>query len=159
MSQLVITRVFDAPIQQVWHAWIDAETMKKWWGPATFTSPFVSIDFRVGGKYLSCMHGAPGPGMPEQDFWSTGEYKEIVPMKKFVATDHFSDKDGNIISPNSVGMPGKWDEDMILTVEFEEMGDKTKVTITHTGHPEEMMQNATMGWNQSLDKMEQVLKA
>jgi uncharacterized protein YndB with AHSA1/START domain len=52
---LVITRAFDAPIEQVWAAWTDAEQVKRWWGPTGFTVPVARIDFRVGGTSLVAM--------------------------------------------------------------------------------------------------------
>jgi uncharacterized protein YndB with AHSA1/START domain len=156
-TTLHITRTFDAPLARVWQAFTDVELIKKWWGPAYFSAPSIAIDFREGGKYLYCMRGAMGPGMPEQDFWSAGIYKEIVPMKKIVCTDHFADAEGNYISPNTVGMPGEWPDEMLVTFEFEEAEGKTVLHVTHVGHPIEMKQNATMGWKQSLDKMEAAL--
>jgi uncharacterized protein YndB with AHSA1/START domain len=48
-SELVITRVFDAPRELVWNAWTEPERVKRWWGPEGFTAPFCRIDLRVGG--------------------------------------------------------------------------------------------------------------
>ena len=48
-SELVITRVFDAPRELVWNAWTEPERVKRWWGPQSFTAPFCRIDLRVGG--------------------------------------------------------------------------------------------------------------
>jgi len=48
-SELVITRVFDAPRELVWNAWTEPESVKRWWGPKGFTAPFCRIDLRVGG--------------------------------------------------------------------------------------------------------------
>ncbi|HVW66871.1 MAG TPA: SRPBCC domain-containing protein [Candidatus Peribacteraceae bacterium] len=156
-TDLVITRTFDAPVERVWEAWTQSDHIKKWWGPKDFTAPHVQIDFRVGGKYLYAMHGPKGSPF-DMDMWSAGEFREIVPMQKIVATDHFADKDGNYISPNSVGMPGTWADEMIVTVTFEDMGNgKTKLTVVHQGHPTEMVENATMGWNQQLDKLAAIL--
>ncbi len=154
-TTLLITRTFDAPLKKVWHAWTDAEQVKKWWGPNNFDCPVATIDLREGGKYLYCMRSTGViPMFPKgQEFWSTGTYNEVVPMKRIVASDHFSDKDGNIISPKDIGMPGEWPEEMIVTMTFEDIdGSKTKVTLEHVGHPEEMVENATAGWNESLDK-------
>jgi uncharacterized protein YndB with AHSA1/START domain len=36
---VVVTRVFNAPVEQVWKAWSDAEQVMRWWGPEGFTSP------------------------------------------------------------------------------------------------------------------------
>ena len=158
-NELVITRIFDAPRELVWKAWTQPEMLKRWWGPKNFTAPHIKQDFRVGGKYLYCMHGAPGPGLPDQDFWSTGEYKEIVPLKRIVCTDNFADKDGNIIPASQYGMPGEWPESCLVIITFEEVGGKTKMTLRHVGIPEGMMSEMTgAGWNQSFDKLAASLK-
>jgi uncharacterized protein YndB with AHSA1/START domain len=75
-EEVVIKRTFDAPRELVWQAWTDPETMMRWWGPKGFTSPTCEIDFRVGGKALNCMRSPDGT-----DYWSTGVYREIVPLR------------------------------------------------------------------------------
>jgi uncharacterized protein YndB with AHSA1/START domain len=54
---------------------------------------------------------------------------------------------------------GDWpEEDMVVTVTFEDAGPgKTKLTLRHEGHPTSIADDATQGWNQSLDKFEAVL--
>ncbi len=159
-TTLRITRTLNAPIERVWDAWTNPEMIKKWWGPNYFDAPVVKADVRTGGKYLYCMRstGEIPQFAAGQEFWSAGEYTEVIPMQKIVATDHFADKDGNYISPKDVGMPGEWPEEMIVTTTFEDLGDgKTKLTIVHVGHPQEMVENATTGWNESLDKFASIL--
>ena len=151
---VVINREFKAPIEKVWAAWTEEEQMKKWWGPQHFTAPSITIDLKVGGKYLFCMRGAMGPGQPEIDMWSAGTYEEIVPLKKLVYTDHFADEKGNYISPATYGM-ADFDEEMRVTVEFESLPDGgTKMTVTHEGAvPGTNADNMSIGWNQSFDKL------
>jgi uncharacterized protein YndB with AHSA1/START domain len=149
---LHITRTFDAPLERVWKAWTEPEHIQKWWGPKGFTSPAAKVDFREGGKYLYCMRGPAGTEF-DKDMWSGGEFTEIIPGKKIVATDHFADADGNYVSPKDYGMPGEWPEEMVVTATFEDLGNgKTKLTLLHTGHPAEMADMAKAGWNESLDK-------
>lgn len=52
---LVVTRVFDAPVEHLWQAWSDPEYVMQWWGPEGFTSPLAHMDFREGGTSLVCM--------------------------------------------------------------------------------------------------------
>ena len=152
-----IIRIFNAPLDRVWEVWTEPEELKKWWGPKDFTAPHVKIDFRVGGKYLYAMHGPAGSPF-DKDMWSGGTYEEIIPMEKIVVSDQFVDEHGNPISPKEVGMPGEWPESMRVTVTFEDMGNgTTKLMLKHEGHPPEMADMATMGWNQSLDKFEAAL--
>jgi uncharacterized protein YndB with AHSA1/START domain len=64
---MVLTRVFDAPVEQVWNAWRDSEIVKQWWGPLGFTCPVAEMDFREGGTSLVCMRaiGLP-PDIPAE---------------------------------------------------------------------------------------------
>jgi uncharacterized protein YndB with AHSA1/START domain len=128
-NEVVIERIFNAPVQRVWDAWTKPEEAAKWWGPKHFTAPHMQIDLRVGGKYLFCMHGNEGlsPEFIGKDFWTTGTYKEIVPLQKLVCTDSFSDKDGNIVDPKNFGMPPETPMIMEITILFEDLGDKTKM--------------------------------
>lgn len=162
-NEFVITRIFDAPRELVWKAWTDPEMVKEWWGPKYFTAPSIKIDLRVGGKYIYCMHGPKGSQF-DMDFYSAGIYKEIVPMEKLVVTDYFSDKDGNKVDPVKFDMSPDFPKEMDVTVTFEEMGNKTKLTIRYakpaTDAQYEAMKKSGMdeGWNTSLDKLAQTLR-
>ena len=146
---LTITRIFDAPRDLIWKAWTNPKLLKLWWGPKDFTSPVANIDLRVGGKYLNCMRGPDG-----KDYWSTGVYREIAPRERIVTTDSFADEKGNIVPASEYGMTGDWPLELIVTVTFEDIGDKTKMTLKHEGIPAGMMREMTeAGWNQSFDKL------
>jgi len=151
-GELVITRVFDVPRDLLWKSWSDPERFMVWWGPEGFTSPACEIDFRVGGKYLACMRSPDG-----QDYWSTGVYREIVPKGKIVYTDSFSDAHGNPVPASYYGMPGDWPLEMIVTVTFEEVGGKTKMTLRHDGIPPDTMSDCEAGWSGSFDKLAESL--
>ncbi|MBP1929943.1 uncharacterized protein YndB with AHSA1/START domain [Methanolinea mesophila] len=153
-KDLTITRIFNAPRDLVWMVWTEPEFVMRWWGPEGFTSPVARIDFRVGGKYLYCMRS------PEcEDFWSTGEYREIVPLERIVATDSFSDEMGNILPAAHYGMTGIWPKELLVTVTLEEHdGGKTKFTLVHTGIPPgDSVESARAGWNGSFDKLDRLL--
>ena len=49
-NELIVTRVFNAPVNLVWRAWTEPEHFMKWWGPKEFISPTCEIDLRVGGN-------------------------------------------------------------------------------------------------------------
>lgn len=157
-NTLVITRTFDAPVETVWKAWSDPEMFKKWWGPKDFTCPVANIDFRVGGNSHVAMHGPAGSDF-DKDFWSTGVYKEIVPMEKIVVTDSFADEKGNVVPSTYYGM-SSFPLEMLVTVIFEEQDGKTKMTLNHSGiagiSPTDRS-NMDQGWNQSFDKLAEVL--
>ena len=148
-GELVIARTFDAPRERVWKAWTDPEQAKRWWGPTGFTAPFIKIDFRVGGKYLFCMRSPDG-----KDYWSTGTYREIVPKQKFVATDSFADAKGNIVPASHYGMPAEIPLELVVTVTFEDLGGKTRMTLRHAGFPVGPHRDmAGQGWSESFEKL------
>ncbi|MFH1066496.1 MAG: SRPBCC domain-containing protein [bacterium] len=156
-KELVITRTFDAPRHLVWEAWTAPKKVMRWWGPKAFTSPVCKIDFRVGGKYLSCMRSDSGPEAWQKGIWSTGVYTEIKPMGKIVCTDHFADEHGNIVPATHYGMEN-FPSDLQITVNFEEIkGGKTKMTLQHAGLPKKMMEECRTGWNESFDKLAESL--
>ena len=161
---IVFTRVFDAPVERVWKAWSEPEMFKKWWGPKDFTCPVAKIDFRVGGKYHVAMHGPAGSEF-DKNMWSTGIYREIVPMKKIVVTDSFADEEGNVVPGSYYGLPGTMPMETNITITFEEYppagGGKTKMTLAYQsaeGIEGKMLEDMTQGWNQSFDKLAASLK-
>ncbi|MEK6697410.1 MAG: SRPBCC domain-containing protein, partial [Nitrospirota bacterium] len=152
--ELVITRIFDAPRNLVWKAWTEPERLMRWWGPKNFTSPFSTIDLRAGGGYLNSMRSPEG-----QDFWTTGVYREIVPMERIVYTDSFADDKGNVVPASHYGMRGYWPLELLVTVTFEEDGGRTKMTLRHAGIPAGRMSELTeAGWKESFDKLAESLR-
>lgn len=152
--EVVIERVFDAPRELVWKAWTEPERLMRWWGPKDYTAPAAKIDLRVGGKYLYCMRSPEG-----QDYWSTGTFREIVPLERIVATDTFADEKGNVVPATHYGMSADFPLELLVTVTFEDLDGKTKLTLRHAGIPAgEMREMTTASWNESLDKLAESLK-
>lgn len=153
-KDLIITRMFNAPQSLVWQAWSQPEHFKKWWGPKEFSCPDAEIDFRVGGKFLASMMDEKG-----SKIWSTGTYKVIDPENKIVFSDCFSNEKGEIVSSEEYGMKGVPME-MEVTVLLMETGGKTEMTIIHKGLPAgEHLEGANIGWNTSIDKMQEFVEA
>ena len=153
--ELVIVRVFDAARARVWKAWTEPERLKRWWGPRTFTAPVAKIDLRVGGAFLYCMRQPDG-----KDIWGTGVYREIVPLKRIVYTDSFADEKGNVVPATYYGMSRDFPLEMQVTVTFEDQDGKTKLTLHHVGIPAGPDRDgANKGWNESLDKLAEMLAA
>lgn len=153
-KDLIIERVFDAPRELVWQVWTQAEHLKQWWGPESFTAPEIQVDLRVGGKYLFCMTSPDG-----ENYWSTGVFTEIVPIERFTFTDNFADEHGNIVDPSYYGMDEGFSDQMEVTVTLEDLGDKTKMTMTQRGiAPGAMFEGTHSGWSGSFDKLAAHLK-
>lgn len=154
-QELVITRVFDAPRELVWKAWTEPDRLMQWWGPKGFTAPVCQIDLRVRGKYLNCMRSPEG-----KDYWSTGVYREIIPLERIVCTDSFADEHGNVVPATHYGMSPDFPLEMLVTVTFEEHEGNTTMTLRHAGFPPGQDQDmAEAGWNESFDKLAESLRA
>ena len=165
---VTIERIFDAPRELVWKAWTDPEIVMKWWGPEHFTSPSAKVDLKVGGKYIYAMHGPKGSKW-DQDSYSAGVFKEIIPNEKLIVTDYFSDSEGNMIEPADAGIDGNFPKEMTMTILFEEVDPpagrgKTKLSIIYQKPETEEQLQAMLktgmkeGWSTSLDKLAEALK-
>lgn len=152
-NELVIYRVFDLPVSKLWRALTEPEEFKKWWGPTGYTCPSSKMEARVGGKYLNCMRAPDG-----KEYWSTGVVKELIPGKKLVITDSFSDAEGNEIPASDNNMPGNWPEELLITFELEGPNGASHLQLRHEGIPPEMREECIKGWNESFDKLAENIK-
>jgi uncharacterized protein YndB with AHSA1/START domain len=86
-----------------------------------------------------------------KQMYFTGSYTEVVPMKRLVFTDSFSDAEGNVMSHGMMG-EGMPSTTMDVTVTFVHAAGKTTVTVSHVG-----AEHAAMGWEQAFNKLAAVL--
>src|SRR6266404_2772360 len=70
-TTVCMERTFNASVADVWRVWNDADSIKKWWGPKSYTALVVRNDVREGGSYLWAMKSEQG-----RMFWNTGTFKE-----------------------------------------------------------------------------------
>lgn len=61
---MTIKRVIKAPVDRVWAAWCDPETLPLWWGPDGFSCRTSRIDLREGGEWVFDMIGPDGTVYP-----------------------------------------------------------------------------------------------
>ena len=147
---LVVTRVFEAPVEDVWRAWSDAEYVKRWWGPVGFTVPTADIDFREGGRSLVCM-SSPQFG----DLYNTWTYRRIVPHERIEFILNFTDEHGTALDPEAVGIPPGVPKDVPHEVTFRSLGGRgTEMTVTERGYTTAAaVETSKLGLEQVLDKM------
>lgn len=77
--EMVISRVYDAPLSLVWKAWTEPAHLAQWWGPDGFSITTLEFDFRPGGIWRFLMHGPDG-----RDWANRVDFREIVPRQKLV---------------------------------------------------------------------------
>jgi len=104
--EISITRILNAPKELVFEVWTDPKHIPEWWGPNGFTTTIHEMDLRVGGKWRHTMHGPDGKDYPNE-----ATFTEIV-KPDLIKFSH--------------ALP-KFD----VTVTFEAVGNKTKLTMTN----------------------------
>ncbi len=153
-TTITIKRTLNLPLDNVWKAFSEAESFKIWWGPNDYNCPECKMDFKVGGTYLACMQSIK----TGEKIWSTGTFLAIEDHRKIIYTDSFADSEGNKVPASFYKMPGEWPLELIVTLELENVNGKTHLSLLHEGISEEMHSECIIGWQQSLDKLEQTLK-
>ena len=146
---VVIERTLDAPVGLIWQMWTAPEHFKAWYGPDGASVPTAKMDVRVGGARLVCMEMATPDGTMQM--WFTGEYREVVVDERLVYTESMSDEDGNVKSPADMGMPEGHPETTEVIVQLENLGGRTRMTMTHVGVPADS--GGAGGWAMALDKL------
>ena len=81
-TQILITREFNAPKHLIYKAWTTPELIKRWWGAKRGEVTVAEVDLRVGGRWRWVMVTEDG-----QEVGFFGEYQEIVPNERLVATE------------------------------------------------------------------------
>lgn len=136
---LRIERVIHASRERVFAAWTTPELLQQWSAPEGLTVPEGGMDFRVGGAWHVIMEEKDGTR-----HHAFGTYREITPPERLVYTHAW--KTPERITPET-----------LLTVEFHEEGDSTRIVMTQVGFESESMKEAHIGgWSSALDQLEGV---
>jgi len=108
-SEMVVSRVIEAPRDLVWRAWTDPAHLPRWWGPQGFSCETKEIDIREGGRWRFTMIGPDGTRYPNRLV-----YESIVAAERIV---YVIDNDGGGMTP------------FRSTASFEDLGTSTRVTM------------------------------
>jgi len=136
VSTLRLTRTFEATREKVFHAWTDAEKLKRWFGPVGYAAPIAEVNLRVGGKYRLGMRKLPNGDI----FYLSGTYREVRPPEKLVYTWFWENEP-------ELG-------ETLVTVEFRARKTSTEVVVTHELFPNQnIREDHDKGWNSCLDRL------
>ena len=143
-EQILITREFDAPRHLVYRAWTTPELVRRWWSGERGEVTLAEIDLRVGGRWRYVMVATGG-----FEVGFHGEYREIVPDERIVATEVFE------------GMP---DAEAMTTTTFAETDGRTTLTtlVEHScrehrdAHIDSGMEG---GMQEAMDRLEQLARS
>ena len=146
--ELVLERIIEAPAETLYRCWTEPELIKQWFVPKPWTLAKVEQDVRPGGKCLVVMKDPDGNEYP-----NPGVYLEVVPGKKIVTTDAYTE----------AWVPSE-KPFMTATITFEDLGDGKTRYIARARHwtDEDVKQHVEMGfhegWGQCADQLAELAK-
>ncbi len=137
MSNTVrLHRVFAAPPERVYRAFLDRKAMAKWLPPSGFTASFERMDAEVGGQWRGAFTNF-GTGHTHS---FGGKYLELVPGERLRYTSAFDDKN----------LPGE----MTTTVTLRKVSVGTEMEVVQEGIPDLIPAEACyLGWQESLQQL------
>ena len=141
-NTIKLHRVFRAPADRVYRAFLDPEAMAKWLPPNGFTGKVRHIEAKVGGTYkMSFTNFTTG-----KSHSFGGTYLELEPHERIRYTDKFDD----------ANLPGE----MQTTITLKKVPCGTEVTVVQEGLPAAIPREACyLGWQESLVLLAKLVEA
>jgi uncharacterized protein YndB with AHSA1/START domain len=144
--ELTISRVFDAPRELVYQAFVDPDQLAQWFGPVGFVVPrdTVAVDARVGGYQRFVMVSADDDSVRSP---VDATFTEVVENELIVGEQR------------AEGIPGvDGVATMTLRLEFhDEPGGKTRLELRQGPFTEQLRDNSQDGWMSSFTKLDDLL--
>jgi uncharacterized protein YndB with AHSA1/START domain len=136
-----IERIVDAPPDEAFKHWVDAEARRGWYAPEEGWIVEAETDLRVGGAWRVLF----GPTRDEM-YLEHGVFDEIDPPHRLVYSTLYEFPDGRASFETRV------------TVTFQARDEGTLLTVLDTGYPsEEQRDRHESGWPEFLDAFERTL--
>ncbi len=107
-QEILVTHVFDAPVERVFEAWVDPQLIPQWWGPAYLTTFVDRMETRTGGSWRIVQHDPKG-----NVHGFHGVYHSVETPNRIVETFEYEGTPGHVV---------------LDTVNFEAQGNQTRVT-------------------------------
>jgi len=142
-STVKLHRVFTAPPERIYKAFLDPAAMCKWLPPHGFTGTVHQMDAKVGGQWRMSFTNFSAGG--QHSFGGT--YLELVPGEKLRYTSTFDP---------AMGLPGE----MTTTVTLKKVLVGTEMHVVQEGIPDAIPAEACyLGWQESLLLLKQLAEA
>lgn len=120
-TAFVITHLLDAPREQVFKAWSEAECLSQWWGPKGVSLKVNKLVFKPGGVFQYLMEMPDGSNM-----WGKFHYMEIIQPERMVYLSSFSDAEEGVTRHP---MAPDWPLETLSTLTLTEQDGKTLLRL------------------------------
>lgn len=140
-STVRLHRVFMAPPEKVYRAFLEPDAIASWLPPYGFLCTVHELEAKVGGRHrMSFRNFTTGNG---HSFG--GEYLELIPGERLVYTDRF----------DAGALPGE----MTITVTLKAVASGTEIGIEQAGIPDMIPPDSCyLGWQDSLQKLARLVE-
>ena len=140
---LYLHRVFHAPPERVYRAFVQADALVKWLAPNGYTAIVHQLEAVEGGNYNITLNDF----VTGEKYTFKGQYLELQPFELIRYTDQLCDENGDV--------SGSITEKLI---KFEANFMGTELSIQQTGLVERKPKEATyLDWQQSLSLLEMLI--
>jgi len=142
---LRVRRVFAAPREKVYRAWVERAGLEQWMcrDVATHRVKYLELEVKTGGRYvMEVTDTATG-----EVYLGQGTFRQVSPPEKLVFTWAWKKR-------QSDGSDVSLEPETQVTVEFWERGSSTEVLLTHEFFKTEKAAKATEeGWKGCFDAL------
>jgi len=129
---VTVRREIAAPAEELFDAWLDAQSLGAWLRPSGIRETRAETDPRVGGSFRIVMVG-------DESLLHTGTYREIDRPRRLVFT---------------WSSPATKFRESIVTVSFQPSSNATVIEIHHVGLPDAEAQGSHhAGWSDALREL------
>jgi len=137
--EIIIDRVFDAPIEWVWNAWTKSEQISKWFNSACLDIDVIEFDVRPNGHFRFSI---PNPDSNKILGEYTGTYVTVLSPYElsFNVVDFSINKNPNGVSAYFKAL-------------FESVGEQTLLRLIITLEDESYSEITITGWSQSFENL------
>lgn len=139
-SRLHLEKILVVPQERVFAAFVDADQLRSWWGPAGFTVPRLEFDATEGKDYRIAMQPPDG-----DVFHVRGTFRAVEPPRRLALTFVYEEPDPD-------------DQETLVTLTFDSTERGTRVILDQgpfmTAARLELHRD---GWADTLERLERSL--
>ncbi|MEP7322881.1 MAG: SRPBCC domain-containing protein [Saprospiraceae bacterium] len=135
---ILIKKIFNASLEEVWKAWTDPEYIMKWFGSDPNGKVLkASIDVKPDGHFEITFQDSDST-----EHTCTGVYKDVQILKKLAFTWMWKNEPG---------------VESFVTILFQTEGYSTRMHFEHAGTGTESKHGYYQGWLDTFSKLDRVL--
>jgi uncharacterized protein YndB with AHSA1/START domain len=139
-ARLHLEKIFVVPRERVFAAFVEAEQLRRWWGPAGFTVPRLEFGAVEGTDYRIAMQPPDG-----DVFHVRGTFRAVEPPRRLIFTFTYEEPDPD-------------DQETLVTLTFDSTDAGTRVILDQGPFTTvARLELHREGWTDTLQRLERSL--